>query len=406
MGIYADPYVDVAELSDWTDGVVDRLTGGVAALCRNAGVDVRRGLARFEDDHLVRVEPVDGDGADAGPTRLRFERAVIATGSRPIELPGFAFGEGPVVSSREALSLARVPERLLVVGAGYVGMELSTVFARLGADVTVVEALDSVLPGYDDELTRPVRERAEALGVTLRFGERADGWTPVDGSASGAVVATETDDGSHDYPCETVLVAVGRRPVTDTLGLDAIGLEPDEDGFLATDDECRTARDHVFAVGDVAGEPMLAHKASMEGVVAATVATGGDATTAERAIPAVVFTEPEIGTVGLTPAEATEAGHDPVVGRFPISASGRALAGGHDEGFVRLVADGDSGRLLGGQAVGPEASELVAEVGLAVEVGAALPDVARTVHAHPTLAEAVGEAAEHAEGRAIHTTNR
>jgi dihydrolipoamide dehydrogenase len=220
------------------------------------------------------------------------------------------------------------------------------------------------------------------------------------------VVATETDDGSHDYPCETVLVAVGRRPVTDTLGLDAIGLEPDEDGFLATDDECRTARDHVFAVGDVAGEPMLAHKASMEGVVAATVATGGDATTAERAIPAVVFTEPEIGTVGLTPAEATEAGHDPVVGRFPISASGRALAGGHDEGFVRLVADGDSGRLLGGQAVGPEASELVAEVGLAVEVGASLADVARTVHAHPTLAEAVGEAAEHAEGRAIHTTNR
>jgi dihydrolipoamide dehydrogenase len=422
----------VAELSTWTDGVVDRLTGGVAALCREHGVDVCQGLVRFEDEHVVRISPVDPaaggpdgttggddrteraagngtaerDDGGAADTRLAFEHAVLATGSRPIELPGFPFGDGPIVSSREALSLPSAPDRLLVVGAGYIGMELSTVFARLGTDVTVVEVLDSVLPTYDDELTRPVHEHAEGLSVDFRFGERACEWEPaVDGP--GAIVTTETEDGgTADYRCDRVLVAVGRRPVTDTLGLSAVGLEPDEDGFLATDDRCRTALDHVFAVGDVAGEPMLAHAASMEGLVAAEVATGGDATTRDRAIPAAVFTEPEIGTVGLGPAAAAEAGHDPVVGRFPLSASGRALAGGYESGFVRLVADGSSGRVLGGQAVGPDASELVAELSLAVEVGATLDDVARTVHPHPTLAEAVGEAAEHAGGLAIHTVNR
>ncbi|UHH24048.1 dihydrolipoyl dehydrogenase [Halobacterium noricense] len=401
MGVSANPEIDVAAMADWKDDVVDQLTGGVEKLCKANGVNLVDGTAAFEDEHTARIAH---DGSGQGMETIEFEHAIVATGSRPIEVPGFEYADDPVWSSRDALATDELPEEIVVVGAGYIGMELSTTFAKAGADVTVVEMLDDVLPGYDSRLTDVVKARAKDLGIDFQFGEGAAGWEGEDGDIT---VTTETEDGAEStYDAEKVLVAVGREPVTDTLELDAIGLEPDENGFLATDDQARTAVENIFAVGDVAGEPMLAHKASKEGIVAAEVVAGEPAALDSQAVPKVVFTDPEIATVGMTEADAAEAGFDPVVGEMPFRANGRSLTTGNDDGFVRIVAGGDAGFVLGAQIVGPEASELVAEVTLAIEMGATLADVASTIHTHPTLSEAVMEAAEHAQGQAIHTLNR
>jgi dihydrolipoamide dehydrogenase len=309
-----------------------------------------------------------------------------------------------VWTSRNALATRSVPDRLVVVGAGYIGMELSTTFAKVGADVTVVEMLDDALPRYEADVTQIVRSRAEDLGVTFNFGEGASGWHR---TGNGIVVTTETEDGTEaTYPADRVLVAVGRSPVTDTLGLETLALDPTDDGIIETDDRARTDIDHIFAVGDVAGEPMLAHKASTEGIVAAEVAAGEPAALDYQTIPGAVFTDPEIGTVGMTEAEAVDAGFNPAVGKMPLQASGRALTMDDTDGFVRLVTDADTGFVLGGQIVAPEASELIAELGLAIELGATAEDIAATVHTHPTLSEAIQEAAENARGQAIHTLNQ
>jgi dihydrolipoamide dehydrogenase len=401
MGIHADPAVDLAGMCDWKDGVVDRLTGGVEKLCKANGVDLVEGTARFVDDRTVRIER---EGEDGEADRLAFDRCVVATGSRPVELPGLPFADDPILDSAGVLDLETVPDRLVVVGAGYIGMELSTVFAKLGSDVTVVEMLDDVLPGYGDDVARVVRRRAESLGVEFAFGEGATGWR--EGADGGVVVATEAEDGTAStYAADRVLVAVGREPVTDTLDVGNAGLETDADGFLAVDERRETDVDGIYAVGDVAGEPMLAHVASAEGVVAAEAIAGEPTVFDARAIPAAVFTDPEVATVGLSEAEAREEGFEPVVGEMPFNASGRALTTGETDGFVRVVASED-GFLLGARIVGPEASELIAEPALAVEMGARLDDVASTIHTHPTLSEAVMEAAENAMGQAIHTLNR
>jgi len=400
-GVYASPSVDMAEMVDWKDGVVDQLTDGVRRLCESTGVHVVEGRAEFADEHTLRVAH---GGEGQGSESFEFEHAIVATGSRPVELPGFAFDGEHVIDSRAALELTEIPDDVVVVGAGYIGMELSTVLAKLGTDVTVVEMLDEALPGFPTDVSRPVQERAEALGVEFVFGEAASEWTETD---EGITVVTEDADGEEsEFYTEKALVAVGRQPVTDSLNLSAVGLETDDDGFLETDHQCRTAVDHVFAIGDVSGEPMLAHAASHEGEVAAEVVAGEPAALDQQAVPAAVFTDPEVGVVGLTRAEAEAEGFDPVVGRFPFAANGRALTTGDTDGFVRIVADEDSGFVLGGQAVGPEASELIAEIGLAVEMGATLEDVAATVHTHPTLSEATMEAAKHALGEAIHIRNR
>ena len=402
MGIHADPAVDLSRMIEWKQGVVDRLTGGVEKLCKANGVNLIEGTARFVDDHTVRVAH-GGDGQ--GSESIEFEHAIVATGSRPVEIPGFEFAEDHVWSSAAALAAESVPNRLVIVGGGYIGMELATVYAKLGAEVTVVEMLDDILDPYEDDVKRVVRDRAEDLGIEFRFGEGAAGWS--EAGDGGYLVHTETADGEEsNYPADRVLVAVGREPVTGGLDLENAGVETTERGFIETDDRTRTVVDHVHAVGDVAGEPMLAHAASTEGIVAAEVIAGEPAALDQQAIPAAVFTDPEIGTVGMTEADAEEAGFEVAVGEMPFRASGRAMTTGHTDGFVRIVADADEGFVLGAQIVGPEASELIAEVGLAIELGATLEDVAATVHTHPTLSEAVMEAAENARGRAIHTLNR
>ncbi|OLZ39153.1 dihydrolipoyl dehydrogenase [Natrinema saccharevitans] len=400
MGIYAEPFVEVGEMISWKNEVVDQLTGGVETLCKANGVTLREGTARFMGDHTAEI--TSGDGS---PTELEFENAIVATGSRPMELPEFPFDADPILNSRQALALETAPRSLVVVGAGYIGTELATVFAKLGTDVTVIEMEDDVLPGYESDLTRPVKERAESVGVDFRFGQVAADWTRADDGT--VTLSTDgTNGNSLEMTAEKFLVAIGREPVSDTLDLESVGVAPTDGGFLETDDRMRTSRDHVFAVGDVAGEPMLAHEAIAEGLVAAEVASGGDAALRDAAIPTAVFVDPEIATVGLTEAEARDAGHSPVVGEFSFDASGRALTLSETDGFVRVVAGEDGGRLLGAQIAGPEASELIGELGLAVETGLTLEDVAGTVHMHPTLSEAVMEACENALGRAIHTLNR
>jgi dihydrolipoamide dehydrogenase len=396
-GVYADPAIDMQGMINWKDGVVRRLTKGVESLCEGAGVNLIEGRAEFAGPQRARiVQDAEGQGAES----IEFEQAIVATGSRPVELPGFAFDGDRILSSRHALALDTAPEHLVIVGAGYIGMELATVYQKVGTDVTVVEQFDEILPGYEDDLSRVVRKRAESLGVEFEFGQTAQGWAETDG---GVTVETETEDGeSREYDAEKCLVAVGREPVTDTLNLDAVDVETTERGFIETDDRARTSLDHVFAVGDVAGEPMLAHKAFSEGEVAAEVIAGQPAALDYQAMPAAVFTDPEIATVGMTEAEAEEAGFDPVVGQMSLRASGRALTLDEKEGFVRIVADSDAGFVLGGQLVGPEASELVGELALAIEMGATLEDVASTVHVHPTLSEAVHEAAMGAAGHSLH----
>ena len=401
MGIHADPAVDLAGMVDWKDEVVDQLTGGVEQLCKANDVNLVEGRAEFADENTVRVAH---SGEGQGSESIEFEHAIVATGSQPIEVPNFEFDGEHIISSRDALALDSVPDSLVVVGAGYIGMELATVFAKLGTDVTVVEMLDDILPPYEDDVSKVVRERAEELGIDFFFGEAASDWEE---SGDGITVKTENEDGEiSEFGAEKALVAVGRAPVTDTLNLDAVGLEPDEDGFLATDDQARTDVESIFAVGDVAGEPMLAHKGMKEGEVAAEVVAGEPSALDYQAVPAAVFTDPEIGSVGMTESEAEEAGFSPVVGKFPMGSSGRALTLGEAEGFTRVVADDDAGFILGAQIVGPEASELVAEFGLAIEMGATLEDVGATIHTHPTLGETVMEAVEKAQGKAIHTLNR
>src|SRR6056297_3284710 len=400
MGISANPEVDLSAMNEWKNGVVDQLTGGVEKLCKANGATLVEGTARFIDDHTVEVDHSDEQDSET----IAFDHAIVATGSRPIEIPGFAYSDDPVWSSTDALAATEIPDRLVVVGGGYIGMELSTVFAKLGTEVTVVEMLDDILPQYGSDVTKIIRSKAEELGIEFNFGEGASEWTETD---DGIVVESETEDGEASaYEADKVLVAVGRAPVTDTLDLDNAGVEATDRGTIPTDDRMRTNVDHIHAVGDVAGDPMLAHAASKEGIVAAEVIAGEPAAMDVQAVPAAVFTDPEIGTVGMTVDEAEAAGFSPVVGEMPFRASGRALTTGHTDGFVKIVADEDSGFVLGGKIVGPEASELIAEVTLAIELGATLEDVASTVHTHPTLAEAVMEAAENAEGQAIHTLNR
>lgn len=393
VGIYVEPYVDLGEMIDWKDGVVDRLTSGVAQLCRHNGVELVDGRARFADEHAVTVN---------GDEEITFDSTILATGSRPMVLPGFDFDAEHIWNSRQALAADRTPPRLLVVGAGYIGMELSTVFARLGSDVTVVEMLDEPLPQYEEDLTRPVHERAADLGIDITFGEAATEWRR---DGRDIVITTETESGETSaYEVDRALVAIGREPVTAGLDLGAASVETDERGFIETDEHGRTTADDVFAVGDVAGEPMLAHAGMHEGVVAAETLAGENPPSA-REVPSVVFTNPEIATVGWSPDEAKAQGIDPIVGRFPFSASGRAMTTRETTGFVRLVADGER-RIVGGQIVGSGASELIAEVGLAVRTNVSLNELAETIHTHPTLSEATMEAAEHALGRAIHTSNQ
>ncbi|UOA29216.1 dihydrolipoyl dehydrogenase [Pseudosulfitobacter sp. DSM 107133] len=377
------PAIDLRQTVAWKDGIVKRLTGGVGTLLKKARVRSIAGRAQIVDGKTVDVETADG------PLRITTENLVIATGSHPQTIPALPFG-GDILSSTEALSLDAVPARLAVVGGGYIGLEIGTAMAKLGAQVTVVEAAGRILPQYDAELTRPVMQRLEALGVTVLCNARAEGF-----ETGHLVVAT--DDGPQKIAADKVLVTVGRAPVTQGFGLEDLGLTM-TGRHLDVDDRCRTSMHGVYAIGDVTGDPMLAHRAMAQGTLVAEAVAGYRTNWDKRAIPAVCFTDPEIVTVGLLPEETP----DSAVAMFPFAGNGRAMTLGRDDGFVRVVYDADTELVLGIQAVGAGVSELAGEFALALEMAATLTDIADTVHAHPTLGETVQEVAMKGLGRALH----
>ncbi|TPJ55622.1 MULTISPECIES: dihydrolipoyl dehydrogenase [unclassified Mesorhizobium] len=386
----AAPALDLGKTVAWKDGIVSRLNSGVAGLLKKAGVKTVQGWATFRDGKTVAVE------TETGSQVIRAEAVVIATGSAPVELPFLPFG-GPVISSTEALALKEVPQRLAVVGGGYIGLELGTAFAKMGAAVTVVEALPRVLAQYDAELTRPVVKRLAALGIEMMPGAKAKGL-----STKGDALLVETPDGKDArIAADKILVTVGRKPVTEGWGLDQIDLDM-AGRFIRIDEQCRTSMRGIFAIGDVTGEPMLAHRAMAQGEMVAEIVAGHKRGWDKRAIPAVCFTDPELVTVGLSPEEAKALGGEIKVGMFPFAANGRAMTRIGEDGFVRVVARADNHLVLGIQAVGQSVSELSTAFGLALEMGARLEDIAGAIHAHPTQGEGFQEAALKALGHALH----
>ena len=388
------PKLDLARTIRWKDHIVGRLNNGVAGLLNKAGVKSVAGRARFRDGKTVEVE------TETGPLLIRAGQIVIATGSVPVELPSLPFGgpsgNGKVISSTGALALAKLPETLAVVGGGYIGLELGTAFAKMGTKVTVVEATDRILPLYDAELTKPVGKRLKELGVTVMTGAKAKGLSPKKDA-----LLVETGAGDKRVAADHVLVTVGRRPATEGWGLEEIDLDM-AGRAVRVDDQCRTSMRGVFAIGDVTGEPMLAHRAMAQGEMVAEIVAGHRRAWDKRAIPAICFTDPEIVSVGLSPEEARATGREIKVGQFPFGANGRAMTKLAEDGFVRIVARADNHLVLGIQAVGNGVSELSAAFGLAVEMGARLEDVAGTIHAHPTQGEAFQEAALKALGHPLH----
>jgi len=379
---FGEPRIALDALRTWkTERVVGRLARGLAAVAKGKGVDVVGGRAVFESSRGLRVE---GDE----PQKIRFAHAIVATGSRPVMLPGLAARSERIMDSTTAVELPDVPERLLVIGAGYIGLELGTVYAALGSRVTVVEMMDGLLPGVDRDLVQPLARRVEKLFAGVHLGARVAGLVD-----SGAVVEARIE-GQADMVFDRVLMAVGRRAQSDGLGLETTRVRPDAHGVIPVDDRCRTEDPRIYAVGDVTGEPMLAHRAMRQGKVAAEAIAGRPAAFDNRAVPAVVFTDPEVAWCGLTEHEAQAAGREVRIGKFAWAASGRAATLGRSDGLTKLVIDPASGRVLGVGIVGPGAGELIAEGALAVENALLAEDVAATIHAHPTLSESLMEAAE------------
>lgn len=384
------PILRFEETIAWKDAIVDRLSGGVSGLLRKAKVKAVVGWATFSDAKTCIVETAEGC------ITIQPEHVILATGSAPVELPFLPFGDR-VISSTEALSLSEVPATLAVVGGGYIGLELGIAFAKLGSKVTIIEAADRLLPLYDAQLTAPVSRWLERHGVTVHLGAKALGQDD-----EGLLVQTAGGKSQLVVPAERILVTVGRKPLTEGWGMDQMAMAMDG-RFVKVDDRCATSTTNVWAIGDLVGEPMLAHKASAQGEMVAEIIAGRRRRFDPVAIAAVCFTEPEIVSVGLTPDQAPE-GVETVVGQFPFQANGRALSmqAGDDGGFVRILARKSDHRILGIQAVGRHCSELAGEFATLMEMGAVLEDVAGVIHVHPTLGEAIHESALKALGHAIH----
>lgn len=380
---------DMGGIQDFKQGVVSKMTKGVETLLKGYGVTIIRGRASIKSRGKVVV----------GEQTIECESVVIATGSKFIELPSLKFDHKRILDVRDLLSIRELPGRLLVVGGGFIGLEMGVAMAKLGTKVTVVEMMQQVMPGTDHEILRVVDRKLKSLGIDVHTGCVVDSvWV------KGAVVHSKVkkeDSSTFDLESDMVLVSVGKKSSTSGLGLDSAGVAVDKKGFIITDEQCRTNVDWIYAVGDVTGPPFLAHRATAMGKVAAEVISGLPSAMEQKAMPNAVFTDPEIATVGLTEKEAESQGLKVITGRFPFAASGRATTLGENEGYVKLVADGD-GTVIGGQIVGKDASELISEVALAIELGATLEDIGLTIHPHPTLPEAVMEAAEAAYKKATH----
>jgi dihydrolipoamide dehydrogenase len=390
---FGNPRIQIRKLRGWKNDVVAQLTGGLGQLVKQRRIQYIQGTAAFEDKRTLRVAPSDGSDQN-----VSFEHAIIASGSVASSLPGLEAGSDRVMNSREALEIETVPQTLLVVGGGYIGLEIGTVYAALGAKVTLVEMTKGLLPGVDRDLVRPLQKRLTGLFESLLLETTVQ---DMKSQKNGLRVGLQGPDGKRQARVfQRVLTAVGRRPSTAGLGLDNAGVAVDPRGFISVDRQQRTNVESIFAVGDVAGEPMLAHKATHQGRVAAEVIAGRKAAFEPAAIPAVVFTDPEIAWAGLTESEAKEKGIDCRVSRFPWAASGRAATLGRSDGLTKMLVDPQTEQVLGVGMVGSGAGELIAEGALAIEMGANATDIGLTIHPHPTLSETIMEAADGLHGTA------
>ncbi len=383
--------LDMKTLQKWKQSVCDRMAGGVEQLLKGNKVTILRGDANFTSAKELKV----------GSDTVVAKNFVIATGSRPIEIPGFAFDEKTVMSSTGGLALDNLPEKIVVIGGGYIGLEIGSFLAKLGTKVTVLEATGNLLSGLiEKDGVQIISRKLTKAGVQVMLNAKAKGYKKIKDELE---VTVETSDGEKKVVANKILVTVGRKPNSDQMNLKGIGLSIDEKGFIKTNPQKKTNLPNIFAIGDIAGQPMLAHKASHEGLLVADVIAGENRVFDAKTVPAVIFTDPEIAMVGMTEEEAKAKGHkDLKIGKFPFAANGRAVSIMETDGFVKFIADGKTDVVLGVLIVGPEASNLISEAALAIEMGATLEDIALTIHPHPTLGETMMEAAEAALGHAIH----
>jgi dihydrolipoamide dehydrogenase len=389
----SDAKLDFAQMQRWKSEVVEKQVSGVEFLLKGNRVKVIHGEAEFVDRNRIAVQ------TSSGREEVVTKKAVVATGTEPIQLPGVEFDGKIVIGSKEALELPRAPGRFVVIGGGAIGLEFASMYQRLGSRVTIVELMDQLLPGSDPEVVRLVHRKLEAKGVKIYLKSQVASIAKGQGYAT---LDVQTPEGRIKLEADVVLQSVGRRPRTEKLNLQRVGVQTDQRGFVITDNRMVTNIDGIYAIGDVRGPPLLAHKASKEGIVAAESAAGLPTVAEWTVIPDAVFCDPEVASVGLTEAKATAAGHKIKKARFQFAALGRALSSGEGEGFVKVVAEEETGRVLGVQIVGPDASNLISEVALAIEMGATVDDISLTIHPHPTLPEAIMEASESAAGHPVH----
>jgi len=382
---FGEPDIDLGKLIEWKGKVVGQLTGGLDALAKQRKVEVVNGFGTFASPTQLRVNSASGQ------TEIEFKYAIVAAGSEPVEIPGFPNDDERLIDSTGALALTRVPDRMLVIGGGIIGLEMATVYMELGAEVTVVELLDGLMTGADRDLVRPLEKRLKKRLAAIYTGTRVTG---VEATPDALVAHFEGPKAPESAAFDTVLVAVGRQPNGARIGLDNAGVTVDDRGFVPVDRYQRTNVENIFAIGDIVGQPMLAHKAVHEGKVAAEVIAGHKVANEALVIPSVAYTDPEVAWVGLTELEAKEQGIEVEKGMFPWAANGRSLTMGRNEGLTKLLFNPDDGRVVGAGMVGPNAGDLVSEAALAIEMGCDAEDISLTVHPHPTLSETVAMAAE------------
>jgi len=386
--------IDIAKTQEWKKNVIATLTNGIEMLCKRYNVKVINGNAFFESPTMVKVLLPDKF------MNIEFQNAIIATGSVPIEAQGFEFDGKVIISSNEALEISTLPKDMVVIGGGYIGLELGTVFAKLGSSITIVEYEEQILPGIDKDVVSVIVRNLEKLGVRIYTGYKAE---KCEVNGSSAVVTISSSNGTKlELSSDKVLVAIGRKPNTCELKLENTRVDVDEKGFIKVDNMQRTSDRKIFAIGDVANHPMLAHKATRQAKVAAEIIAGKESSYDNLVVPAVIFTDPEVAIAGLTENEATTKGYEIKVGKFPLSALGRSLTVNQKDGFVKVIADKKTEVVLGIVIVGYNASDIIGEAGLAIELGATLDDIALTIHAHPTFPESLMEAAEAAKGVSVH----
>lgn len=385
--------MDFNKMQDWKDGIISKLNNGIELLCMQNKIKVVRGEAYFEGSNKLKI--TNGKNVDY----VEFEKAIIAVGSRPVELPGFKFDGKKIISSTEALYLNKIPKNLAVIGGGYIGLELGTVYAKLGSKVHVIEMEGQILPGFDREIANVLQKNLEKLEVEIHLNSKASKFE------NGKIFVESKDKGNLAIDADNVLVAVGRIPATNNIGLENTKVKLDDEGFIKVDENLRTNDGDIYAIGDVSVGPMLAHKASRQGKFVAEAIAGNKDAYENIVVPAVIFTDPEIATVGMDEKEAKDKGIKIKTGKFPFGASSRAMTRNSTEGFVKVIADEKSNKILGVQIVGSEASDLISEAALAIKMNATLDDLALTIHPHPTLSESLMEAAEATMGKAIHIFN-